>query len=99
MKSNSYELVSGSVFGIIAALQAIRAVLQVPGTGRCSSGAGLVLLGCGRCRRLPLHMGVPHGTPGEGVSAAIAHSLVFKVPPNELRILVARKPRQNPGLD
>ena len=30
MKSNSYELVSGSVFGIIAALQAIRAVLQVP---------------------------------------------------------------------
>ena len=27
-------------------------------------------------------MGVPHGTPGEGVSAAIAHSLVFKVPPN-----------------
>jgi hypothetical protein len=23
-------------------------------------------------------MGVPHGTPGEGVSAAIAHSLVFK---------------------
>ncbi len=30
MKSNSYEVVSGSVFGIIAALQAIRAVLQVP---------------------------------------------------------------------
>ncbi len=30
MKSNSYALVSGSVFGIIAALQAMRAVLQVP---------------------------------------------------------------------
>ena len=30
MKSNNYELVSGSVFGIIAALQAVRAVLQVP---------------------------------------------------------------------
>ena len=30
MKSNSYELVSGSVFCIIAALQTIRAVLQVP---------------------------------------------------------------------
>jgi len=29
MKSNSYALVSGSVFGIIAALQAMRAVLQV----------------------------------------------------------------------
>jgi hypothetical protein len=30
MKGNSYPLVSGSVFGIIAALQAMRAVLQVP---------------------------------------------------------------------
>jgi len=30
MKSSGYELVSGSVFGIIAALQATRAVLQVP---------------------------------------------------------------------
>ncbi len=30
MKSNSYALVSGSVFGIIAALQAMRAVLQIP---------------------------------------------------------------------
>ncbi len=30
MKSNSYALVSGSVFGIIAALQAMRAILQVP---------------------------------------------------------------------
>ena len=43
MKSNSYELVSGSVFGIIAALQAIRAVLQVPGyrsvLKRCRSGS------------------------------------------------------------
>ena len=30
MKSNCYQLVSGSVFGVIAALQAIRAFLQVP---------------------------------------------------------------------
>jgi hypothetical protein len=30
MKSGGYELVSGSVFGIVAALQAMRAVLQVP---------------------------------------------------------------------
>ena len=30
MKSNGYALVSGSVFGIIAALQAMRAVLQLP---------------------------------------------------------------------
>ena len=30
MKSNSYAFVSGGVFGIIAVLQAIRAVLQVP---------------------------------------------------------------------
>jgi hypothetical protein len=30
MKSNGYELVSGIVFGVIAALQATRAVLQVP---------------------------------------------------------------------
>jgi hypothetical protein len=29
MKSGGYELVSGSVFGIVAALQAVRAVLQV----------------------------------------------------------------------
>jgi hypothetical protein len=30
MKSKSYELVSGAVFGVIATFQAIRAVLQVP---------------------------------------------------------------------
>jgi len=30
MKSNRYALVSGTVFGIIAALQAMRAFLQVP---------------------------------------------------------------------
>jgi hypothetical protein len=30
MRSNGYELVSGIVFGVIAALQATRAVLQVP---------------------------------------------------------------------
>jgi len=30
MKSHSYELVSGSIFGVIATLQAVRAVLQVP---------------------------------------------------------------------
>jgi hypothetical protein len=30
VKSSSYELVSGSVFGIVAALQGLRAVLQVP---------------------------------------------------------------------
>ena len=30
MKSKSYELVSGTVFGVIATFQAIRAVLQVP---------------------------------------------------------------------
>ena len=30
MRNNGYELVSGSVFGIVAALQAARAVLRVP---------------------------------------------------------------------
>ena len=30
MKGNTYAVVSGVVFGIIAALQAIRAVLQIP---------------------------------------------------------------------
>jgi hypothetical protein len=30
MKNNKYELVSGVVFGVIAGLQAIRAILQVP---------------------------------------------------------------------
>ena len=30
MKNNRYELVSGSVFGIVATLQAARAVLKVP---------------------------------------------------------------------
>ena len=30
MKGNTYELVSGGVFGAIAALQATRAILKVP---------------------------------------------------------------------
>jgi hypothetical protein len=30
MKENTYELVSGGVFGAIAALQATRAILKVP---------------------------------------------------------------------
>jgi hypothetical protein len=30
MKNNNYELVSGTVFGVIAALQATRAILKVP---------------------------------------------------------------------
>ena len=30
MKDNTYALVSGSVFAVIAALQAVRAVLQMP---------------------------------------------------------------------
>jgi len=30
MKNKHYELVSGSIFGVVAALQAIRAVFQTP---------------------------------------------------------------------
>jgi len=30
MKKNPYELVSGSIFGVVAALQAIRAVFHIP---------------------------------------------------------------------
>ena len=30
MRNNHYELVSGSIFGIVAALQAMRAIFQIP---------------------------------------------------------------------
>ncbi len=60
MKNHGYELVSGIFFGILAALQAIRALLRYQlrwVLTRCQFGS---LGSQNRRGGQPLHMGIPH---------------------------------------